>query len=122
MARPLDPQPETNRQLGNALEVMPNTPLWQRAPVRDEYGRLLSDFMMIVPGLNRRPKAEISDVLRRIEHVLGLYGRSVVFADLNLRLNTLWVSVRPVPGICLELPAVIHHYVAEAVLVHHPAR
>jgi len=108
--------------LGRSRPLMPGTPLWQRVPVRDEYGHLLSDFMMILPRLNRRPRHEVNEVLGRIEKVLALYGRAVVFADMNLRINTLWVSVRPVPGICLELPAVIHHYVPEALLVHHPAR
>lgn len=52
-----------------------------------------------------------------IQAVLDHYRRVVVFADLNLRLNVLWVSVRPVPGICLELPAAIKYRVPEAMLV-----
>jgi hypothetical protein len=51
--------------------------------------------------------------------VLARYGDAVVFADVNLRLNTLWVTVRPIPGICLELPAALKHRVPEALLVAH---
>jgi hypothetical protein len=40
-----------------------------------------------------------------------------VFADMNLRLNVLWVTVRPIPGICLELPAALKTRVPEAMLV-----
>jgi hypothetical protein len=36
---------------------------------------------------------------------------------MNLKLNALWVTVRPIPGICLELPAAIKMQVPEALLV-----
>jgi hypothetical protein len=97
----------------------PAEPLWKRAPSRDERGRPLSDFMMIIPKLSRRPTQYIRDTLREIEGVLARYGDAVVFADVNLRLNTLWVTVRPIPGICLELPAALKHRVPEALLVAH---
>jgi len=97
--------------------LAPAEPLWKRAPTRDEDGRLLTDFLMIVPGLRRRSEPEIRQRLAAIEQVLTLYGEHVVFADVNLRLNTLWVTVRPVPGICLELPAAIKVAVPEALLV-----
>lgn len=97
----------------------PAEPLWKRAPSRDEHGRPLSDFMMIIPKLSRRPTDYIRNTLREIEAVLAHYGDAVVFADLNLRLNTLWVTVRPIPGICLELPAAVKLRVPEALLVAH---
>lgn len=99
--------------------LYPAEPLWRRAPGRDRQGRPLSDFMMIIPGLRSRPAAQVQNTVHRIQGVLARYGKAVVFADLNLRLNTLWVTVRPVPGICLELPAVIKHLVPEALLVAH---
>jgi len=40
-----------------------------------------------------------------------------VFAEVNLKLNTLWVTVKPVPGICLELAAAIKVRIPEALLV-----
>jgi len=97
--------------------LQPAEPLWKRVPVRDADGTRLTDFMMIIPRLRQRSPAEIAAVTGRIERALKAYARAVVFADLNLALNLLWVSVRPVPGITLELPAVIKLYVPEALLV-----
>ncbi len=100
-----------------APALLPAEPLWKRVPVRDADGTTLSDFMMIIPRLRQRRREEIVAITDRIEAVLRRYGKAVVFADLNLSLNLLWVSVRPVPGICLELPAAIKVRVPEALLV-----
>lgn len=102
-----------------APTLHPAEPLWKRAPTRDEYGRPLSDFMMLIPGLGRQPAQVLQETVARIEAVLAHYERSVVFADLNLKMNVLWVTVRPVPGICLELPTAINLRVPEAKLVAH---
>ena len=50
----------------------------------------------------------------------GLH-QDVVFADLNLKLNLLWVSLRPRPGAISELVAAIRLRVPEALLVAHYA-
>lgn len=113
--RPPATPPESNLKL--AAELHPAEPLWKRAPAHDAEGRPLSDFMMIIPRLSRRPAAYIRRTLREIEAVLKAYEHAVVFADMNLRLNTLWVTVRPIPGICLELPAAVKLRVPEALLV-----
>ncbi|RMG56831.1 MAG: hypothetical protein D6717_05740 [Gammaproteobacteria bacterium] len=110
-------EPHKDHSPAGGPELLPNSPLWQRAPARDAQGRPLSDFMMIIPGLAARPAAQVRETLARIERVLKRYGETVVFADMNLQLNVLWVTVRPVPGICLELPTVIKYYVPEALLV-----
>lgn len=107
----------TDASLIRTLGLAPAEPLWKRAPARDDAGRPLSDFMMLIPRLSSRSHGEIHSTIAEIDSVLRLYGRFVVFADLNLRLNLLWVSVRPQPGICLELPAAIKHRVPEALLV-----
>lgn len=99
--------------------LLPAEPLYTRVPTRDDSGQYLSDFMMIIPGLRKKPSTLRQEVIARIEHVLQLYRKVVVFADLNLKINVLWVSVKPVPGICLELPAVIKFHVPEALLVSH---
>lgn len=98
----------------------PGSPLWQRAPTRDSEGRRLTDFMMLIPRLRSRPAAEIERVSRDIQRVLALH-RDVVFADLNLRMNLLWVSLRPAPGAIGALAAAIRVRVPEAVLVAHYA-
>ena len=92
-------------------------PLWQRVPKKDREGRLLSDFMMLIPGLKRRPEAEIRVRLHAMYMVLKRYGDAVVFVELNLRLNTLWVSVEARPGLCLDIPLAIQAVVPEALLV-----
>src|SRR5512139_2883619 len=101
-------------------ESVPGLPLWQVAPTRDSTGRRLTDFMMLIPRLRTRPFAEIERASRDIQAVLALH-QDVVFADLNLKLNLLWVSLRPRPGAISELVAAIRLRVPEAVLVAHPA-
>ncbi|MDX2506530.1 MAG: hypothetical protein QNL62_18905 [Gammaproteobacteria bacterium] len=97
--------------------LTPNEPLWKRVPVKDEYGRFFSDFMMLIPKLSQQPAEKKIAKIDAIEQVFRHYGKAIVFADLNLKINVLWVTVRPIPGICLELPAAIKHYVPEALLI-----
>jgi hypothetical protein len=98
----------------------PGLPLWQVAPTRDSTGRRLTDFMMLIPRLRSRPPADIERASRDIQSVLALH-QDVVFADLNLKLNLLWVSLRPSPGAISELASAIRLRVPEAVLVAHYA-
>ncbi len=74
-------------------------PLWQRVPKRDENGKPLADFMMLAPGLNKRPSKEREGVLLLVRAVLERFGDEVVFADFNLDINVLWVTLRPRPGL-----------------------
>ncbi len=104
-------------QLNRTLSISPAEPLWKRVPTRDDQGHRLSDFMMIIPKLRNKPQQLLQETIAEIQSVLEYYHRAVVFADLNLKLNLLWVSVRPIPGICLELPTAIKLRVPEAVLV-----
>lgn len=103
-----------------AHAASPALPLWQLAPTHDPSGRLLTDFMMLIPRLRTRPAFEIERRSRDIEAVLTLH-QDVVFADLNLKLNLLWVSLRPRPGVISELAAAIRLRVPEALLVAHYA-
>lgn len=98
-------------------ELSPADPLWKRVPLKNAEGKNLSDFMMIIPRLKHQPVDRIKTIISEIEQVLRYYEKQVVFADLNLNLNVLWVSVQPVAGICLEVAAAIHHRVPEAKLV-----
>ena len=98
-------------------QVSPAEPLWKRVPMQNEEGKNLSDFMMIIPKLKHQSTDKIKNIINEIEQVLRFYEKQVVFADLNLNLNVLWVSVQPVAGICLEVAAAIHHRVPEAKLV-----
>ncbi len=104
----------------NSLTVgaAPGLPLWQLAPTRDSNGRRLTDFMMLIPRLRSRSAGEIERASLDIQAVLALH-EDVVFADLNLRLNLLWVSLRPRQGAIGEVAAAIRLRVPEAMLVAH---
>lgn len=97
--------------------LQPATPLWQRAPGRDAEGRPLSDFMMIVRGLRQQPEAVRTEKLQRIQYILQAYHPNVVFADMNLKINVLWVTIKPIPGLILEIATAINFHLPEAKLV-----
>lgn len=109
-------QPYTEHSLSVPCE--PGLPLWQRAPTRDSEGRRLTDFMMLIPQLGKQPGGEIERVSQIIHTVLALH-KEVVFADLNLKLNLLWVSLKPRQGAISEIAAAIRILVPRAVLVAH---
>ncbi|MDA8361919.1 MAG: hypothetical protein M0Z44_08030 [Gammaproteobacteria bacterium] len=97
--------------------VGPATPLYERVPTRDAgTGERLADFMMLFPGLRERPGGQRGVRARLIKGVLVRFPE-VVFADLNLRLNLLWVSVRTRPGVILDIATCLKLYMPEALLV-----
>ncbi len=94
-------------------------PLRKRAPTVDENGNALSDFMVIFPGLRNRSQLQIQQTMQEIQKVLGQYSQSVVFAELNLRLNLLWVSTRRVDGLRFEIAGSLRERIPSAKLVSH---
>jgi hypothetical protein len=94
-------------------------PLWQRVPRRDAAGRPYIDFMMFAPRLNRRPLHEQESVALLVRGVLSHYEDRVVFADLNFKINVLWVSLEYRPGLLSELVAALRIKVPEFHLVGH---
>lgn len=106
-----------SESLKKTLEITPNTPLWQRVPTKDESGKYLGDFMMIIPKLKTVSADQQSQVLDKLNAVLHRYQDSVVFADLNLKMNLLWVSVKPMNGIIIEISTAIIEAVPEAKLI-----
>ena len=94
-------------------------PLRCRAPSHDENGRSLCDFMVLIPGLKKKPQRLITRTINEIHLALMSYRDDVVFAEFNLKLNLLWVSIRPVPGIRYEITGAIQERVPEARLVSH---
>ncbi len=76
--------------------------------------------MMLIPKLGRCPQQHIKQTLDNLQAAMNDYQQAIVFVDLNLKLNVLWVSVKPIPGICLELPAAIKSRVPEALLIGQP--
>jgi hypothetical protein len=75
------------------------SPLWSRAPAKDENGKPCVDFMMLIPGLKHADSRTVESYMFRIRNSLSEFGPLVVYLDLNIRLSLLWVSVKSVPGI-----------------------
>ena len=93
-----------------APTFLPAEPLRKRAPAFDEHGKALSDFMVLFPGLVKKPQHIIQAT---IEHI------QTVFAELNLKLSLLWVSVKPVPGVRFQICEALRALIPEARLVSH---
>ena len=112
----------SDQQISFFNGLMPGAPLWKIAPTRDENGKSFVDFMMIIPKLKKKPQAYIDQTLKDIQMVLARYNHVVVFADMNLKINCLWISHKPQPGLAKELVSAIRQYVPEAMLVGDMAR
>lgn len=110
---------EQTQTLLRSLEMHEVEPLHKRVPTHDENGRTLSDFMILIPKLRDKPHHLLKDTVRDIERILFGFGKSIVFAELNLKLNVLWVSVRPRPGITFEVAGALQTCIPEAKLVSH---
>jgi len=100
-----------------SLDMSPAEPLWKIAPTRDENGNHVSDFLMIIPKLRQKPENHIKRTLNGIDNALKQFKSDVVFANMDMKLNTLWVSFRSEPGLLLKIASAIKLQVPEAVLV-----
>ncbi len=78
--------------------------MWKVVPTRDENGKLLSDFMMLIPKLRDQSPDFIQTTLNCIAGILR-YNSEVKFVNFNVSLNLLWISHRSLPGVGLELVA-----------------
>jgi len=105
-------------KLGVAFDTSAE-PLRKRAPSHDEHGKPLSDFMMLIPGLRDKPKHLIDAAIQDVHIALTHFSHAVVFAEFNLKLNLLWVSIRPIQGIRFEIASAIQRQVPGAKLVSH---
>ena len=94
-------------------------PLRKRAPAVDENGKPLSDFMVVIPGLRKKSQVRIQQIMKEIQRILTGFGDAIVFAELNLKLNLLWVSIRPVAGIRFEITQALRLSIPNARLVSH---
>ena len=100
-----------------SIDMAPAEPLWKIAPTRDEHGNRVSDFLMIIPKLRQKPEMHIRRTLDDIDRALQQFNRDIVFANMDMKLNTLWVSFRSEPGLFMKIAAAIKLQVPEAVLV-----
>lgn len=94
-----------------------SSPLWTRAPSRDAQGKPFIDFMMIIPGLKQADSMVIEGHMIKLRDCLGPFGHKVAYVDLNVKLNLLWVSARPVPGLTRELVTAIQQVIPQARVV-----
>lgn len=92
-------------------------PLWKRVPTRDHTGKPYNDFMMLIPGLKNFEPLHLRETINKMEEVLKLYEKDIIIADLNLKINILWVTIQPHIGLSSEIAAFIHHVVPQAKLV-----
>jgi len=100
-------------ELKLSVNISPATPLWKLAPTRDTDGGPVSDVLIIIPKLKNRPEKYIKDTMANIEFALKQFSNEILFANLDMKLNTLWVSFKAVPGVYVDIVA----SVPEAVLV-----
>ena len=105
-----------------SIHLHKSQPLWQRVPTRTDSGEYACDFMMLLGRFNQLDTSGQENIVEKLYAVLKYYSDVVLFADLNVKLNLLWVSHRPRPGIGLEVAAMIHEQIPEAKLISHHQR
>ena len=106
-----------DKKISLSLGVAPAEPLWKIAPTRDEEGNRTSDLLMIIPKLKTKPKHHIQKTLSEIELALQQFKDLVLFVNVDLKLNTLWVSFKSKPGLFAEITATLKLHVPEAMVV-----
>ncbi|HHJ34706.1 MAG TPA: hypothetical protein ENJ87_02975 [Gammaproteobacteria bacterium] len=100
-----------------SIGLTPAEPLWKLAPTRDEEGGPVSDLLMIIPKLKTKPEQYIKDTLANIEFALKQFGNDILFANVDMKLNTLWVSFKAIPGVYGDIVSTLKTNVPEAVIV-----
>jgi len=94
-----------------------HSPLWMRAPSRDENGHNFSDFMLLIPGLGQRTAADLEGKIQLIQETINQFTSVVVYADINTKLNVLWVSHKAIPGVSRPIIAALLKNIPEAKIV-----
>jgi len=100
-----------------SIGLEPAEPLYKLAPTRDENGGPVSDLLMIIPKLKTKPEQYIKDTLANIEFALKQFSDEILFANVDMKLNTLWVSFKAVPGVYGQIVSTLKTNVPEAVIV-----
>ena len=98
------------------VAMEPGTPLWQVVPTKGADGRSLADFMMLIPQLNKRHQFIIDTTMLNLQRALEPFP-DVVFANFNLKINVLWVSLNCRDGLIFEMVDSIQTLVPDAKLV-----
>ena len=106
-----------SRSIPSNARIQYSEPLWKRVPTRDLKGKPYTDFMMFIPGLKHFESSRLQEIVDKVEAVLKHYEKDIILADLNLKINVLWVTLQPHIGLSTEIAALIHHVIPEAKLV-----
>ena len=106
----------SGNKLSSGAVLEPGTPLWQVVPTKGADGRSLADFMMLIPQLNKRHPLIIDTTLINLQRALEPFP-DVVFANFNLKINVLWVSLNCRDRLIFEIVDSIQSLVPEAKLV-----
>ncbi len=105
-----------------SIDLHASKPLWQRVPTRTSAGEFACDFMMLIQQFNKQTALIQQEIINNVYAILRQYSGAILFAELNVKLNVLWVSHLPRPGLGLEVAARIHDCVPQAKLVTHHQR
>ena len=107
----------SDRRAPSCIPYVVASPLWTRAPARDANGSPYIDFMMIIPGLKNSDAMAIESCLVKLRNSLGQFENVVAYVDLNVKLNLLWISAKPVPGITRHIVQAIQQNIPGAKVV-----
>ncbi len=99
------------------LNLQPAEPLWQRVPTQDRQGQSLGDFMMLIPHFNAWSSIKQELAIVAIESELKRFSKQIVFADFNMKINILWISLRPQSGVMLAFVEALQQLLPEARLI-----
>jgi len=94
-----------------------HSPLWMRAPSHDENDNLYSDFMLLIPGLGKRTAVDLEGKIQLIKETVNQFTAVVVYADINTKLNILWVSHKSIPGVSRPIIAALLKNIPEAKII-----
>ena len=96
-----------------------NSTLLDRVPTTDEYGKPLGDMIVLLPRLREKTAHEVTLIARGIDRALSQFSAQIMFAELNVNRNNLWVSMRPTKGIRAYIATAIRLEVPDAKLIGH---
>lgn len=109
--------PDNAKMIPARRDFGPARPLWQVVPTRAADGRMLADFMMLIPSLRNGSDAVRALVARRVREVCAAYDGQVAFADINYSISVLWVSVDAEPGLAGRVAQSIRGRLPDALLI-----
>jgi len=90
--------------------------LWRYVPVKDSENKAFCDLLVLLPGIKKNRDLQVL-MRHQLQEVLKGFGDQVLFADLNLQLGLVWVTVAPEPGLCGDVAEAIRGRVEGARLV-----